>query len=159
MRERGCFKSRNAPDHRSKALRLLLRFVRTHAATPVATTLLSAASAAISIFLLANILGSAGIRDGASHRLIVGAFLVVALLGASAGAQFFLARLGGVLVEQLRFELCHRFLEIEYEKLIKRNDIVFSAIIQDIGAISPLVLQLPQLAYSAVVVLLCWIYL
>jgi putative ATP-binding cassette transporter len=138
---------------------MLLRYVRTHAVVLIVTAILSAASAAVTILLLANILESSRVSGGSGHRFIVGILLMLALLVSGAGSQLLLARLGGVLVSQLRIELCHRFLDIEYEKLINRKDLVFGAIIQDIGLISPLVLKLPQLAYNIVLILLCWIYL
>jgi ABC-type siderophore export system fused ATPase/permease subunit len=135
--------------------------IRRHRTALVLATLLAAASGAVSITLLATInrLAATGLSRGDLAPIVSGLGWLAALLGLSAGSQILLARLGADLVAALRLDLSLRFLTIDYERLIQRKHLVVSALIQDIGRLSPMALLGPQLAYNLFLILLGCIYL
>lgn len=137
------------------------KYLRTHKAILLATTLLSSANAALAILLLRLIQDfvSSGLRDDRQHFIATGCALMGALLLTGIGSQYLVARMGAGAVAQLRADLSQRFLDLEFERLMSRKNVVFGALIEDISRIGPLVLLAPQAAYNILLILLCCTYL
>jgi cyclic peptide transporter len=139
---------------------MLKRYFRRHSLTLFATAALSGLAGFITMVLLAytNKLATIGIH-GQRSTLVHAGSLILGVLLTSTVAQLLLARMGADLVAQLRTELAHQFLAIDYEKVANRSHAIFGAVIQDLGRIGPLVLIAPQLAYNVLLVVLCSGYL
>ena len=140
---------------------ILRHFLRRYRFQLIVTAVLSAATAGVTVLLLAQVndLAAAGIAAGDWSPALAGLGWLAALLGLGVATQALLARLGADLVAQLRVELSLRLIELEYERLAARKSVVFGALIQDIGRIAPLVLVAPHLAYNTLLVVMGSIYL
>lgn len=139
---------------------IVRRFILRHRGLVAAAIALSCVSAVCTMALLAHInrMASSGQAQGVS-ALAGGVAWLVAVLLAGAASQFILARLGGDLVAQLRIDLSHRFIQLEYEALANDKHAIFGSLIEDVAAIAPLVLVAPMLAYNVLLVLLYAAYL
>lgn len=147
-------------QHGRSGRTILRRFILQYRVPLAATAVMSAASAIVTLGLLAHINElAAGSAVGGGSALLVGLGWLAGLLGFGLISQVVLARLGTKLIALLRIELARRLIDLDYCQLISRKDIVFGALIQDVGQIAPLVLLAPQLAYNAIVVIFGAYYL
>jgi putative ATP-binding cassette transporter len=135
---------------------ILKRFLHRYHRPLAGAVLLSCASAASTVALLAQInkLASGGALAHDVRQLLLGVVWLIAMLISNAMSQWLLARLGGGLVAQLRMELSRRFIDLEYEKLADRKHAVFGSLIDDVAHIAPLALVAPLLAYNVLLAVL-----
>lgn len=91
--------------------------------------------------------------------LVVLVALLIGMLGASAATQVLCARLGANLIATLRLYLSKKMMQMDYEKLADRKNVVFGALIEDVGRMAPLVVIAPLIAYNVLLIIICAIYL
>ncbi|MBD8898881.1 cyclic peptide export ABC transporter [Rhodanobacter sp. DHG33] len=140
---------------------MLFRFVCCYRYRCGAIVLLSLASAVATMLALGQInrlAGTVSTVDKLSPWLYCGGILLLVLL-INIALQALLAVFGADLVAHLRKELSARFVRLDYERLVMQRHVVAAALVQDLGRIAPLVLIGPQLAYNAVLTVLCTGYL
>lgn len=140
---------------------LLRRYLYVYRFALSAAALLSAGSAAITVAILAQINGlTAQVTTGhATRQFLQGLGWLAALLVTSGASQYLSAHVGSRLVAQLRTELSQRLINVGYEELAHRKHLVFSAFIEDIAQIAPLVLMAPLIAYNTLLAIACMAYL
>lgn len=140
---------------------MLIRFVRHYRLRCGAIVLLSLVSAVATMVTLGQInrlAGAASTNGALSSWLYCGALLALVFV-VNIALQGLLAVFGADLVAHLRKELSERFVRLDYERLATRRHVVATSLVEDLGRIAPLVLIAPQLAYNAVLALLCSAYL
>jgi cyclic peptide transporter len=140
---------------------MIRSFLRIYSMTLLAAACLSAVSAGVVMVLLGHInrIAAHGLGAVDFRPVIIGVGWLAALLVIDLMSQWVLARLGGELVARLRTELSRRFVDLEYEKLANRKHLIFAVLVEDISRLAPFAQMAPQIAYSAILALLCSVYL
>lgn len=140
---------------------ILRRYLYIYRFAFLAAALLSGGSAGITVAILAHINGltSQATTGHATQQFLYGLGWLAALLVTSGASRYLSAHLGSRLVAQLRTELSQRLINVGYEELAHRKHLVFSAFIEDIAQIAPLVLMVPLIAYNALLAIACMAYL
>lgn len=139
---------------------MLVRFMYFYRYRLVAIIFLSVASAASTMGALAYINRLAAGGQTLDFRLWMGCGLLLALvLLINLVLQILLAKFGAGLVAHLREELSVRFTRLEFERIANKKHLIFGSLVEDLGRIAPLVLIAPQIAYNALLAILCLGYL
>jgi len=139
---------------------VLARFMYFYRFRLIAIILLSLTSAVGMMGALAYTNRLAGSSQATSPSLwLVCGLLLGLVLVVNFALQILLAKLGATLVAHLREELSVRFTQLEFERIANKKHLVFGSLVQDLGRIAPLVLIAPQVAYNALLAILCLIYL
>ena len=128
----------------------------------ILTTLLSAMSSVISIFLLAQINEKINVLDHSDIYASIPIFLVMVfgLFAVSFISQVLLARLGTSFVYELRNALLKKTISVNFENLEKiGNHKILATITTDVANISMSLAVLPVFAVNLSTILFCFIYL
>ncbi|HZM77316.1 MAG TPA: cyclic peptide export ABC transporter [Candidatus Limnocylindrales bacterium] len=128
----------------------------------VLATLLSAASAGLSIVLLGyvNRLAGSGLHDPVQVVALYGLGLIALTFITSVISGTYLARFGSATIADLRRDLSERYMRLDYEKLLEvGKHQVTGSLVADVGRLATLFMVLPLFIFNAALILFSFVYL
>ena len=140
---------------------LIRRYMRANARSLLLLSLLSGASAGVSILLLnfLNERAAEGLQGGGLRVVLLGCALLLGVVTVKAVSARIAAAFGSRLTGELRRDLGERFLALDIEKLLHRKHAIFGALIEDIGRVVPMVQMAPILLNNVLLSALGIVYL
>jgi cyclic peptide transporter len=136
---------------------MLREYLKAHRRELALGSTLSALGTILSMALLVQISGMArhGVTDSAAE-LRAGVALIIAMFACNSIAQIHLARLTANTVANLRSDLSHRLLRLDFERTLgKGRELVSGTLVTDVSRISSFLLVLPPFFFNAVSVVFC----
>lgn len=149
-------------DFKITPLTMITNIINKFKAKLILTTVISAFSSIISIFLLAEINGKIGVSDIhiISQAIPYFLFMVFGLFVVSFLSQYFLAKIGTAFVYELRTSLLQQVSKIDYQQLEKiGGHRVLATITTDVSNVSQALAVLPVFVVNLATVLFCFSYL
>lgn len=139
----------------------IIEYAKKHWAIFTFITLLSAGGALLTTGMIDHINTSATqwTADDAAMILAKGAGLAIALIIMSIATKMILAWVGGELVHNIRRDITHSFLNINYENMLNKQHTVSAALIEDVQRIIPMIFLLPDAIYNVLLLVLLSAYL
>lgn len=141
---------------------MILELIKKHRWKLILTTICSASTSAIGIFLLDQITQNINFTDQQSliNTAIQFLFMLVILFVISFVSQFWVAKLGAIFVYQLRTQMLSQTSKISYAHLEKMGGHkILATLSTDINNISVALAVLPVFAVNLATVIFCMVYL